>query len=365
MRRSFWNKRVPTLLVLFFLTIAIGVTSLLANTNTRTIGKANENVLPYAIQVTNITDRSFTVTYITSQAVSGVIAYGDTAEGSYTAYDDRDKEPAFLGLYNNHHITVKNLLPQTTHFFSIKSDSKEFLNDTVPFAVTTVASLTRPQRQMESILGTVVTNDYSQDNGIVFVKSNASQTLSQVVQADGTYSISLEEIRNEDLSSYATISTNTLFDLSFVNHREKSKAAILAGNASRIPPVVLSKNYDFTIDASPTPLITEQSRFPTYQLGFDQSASPQAEINLRELLKNSLQTPRVSSSSSQIKPLSSGFDSDMLVSQTKPLSSKHVLSDSAIQIPLQFSTMIFITAIVITVIIGMLLFIISRQTSLL
>lgn len=435
MRKSFWNKRIPTLLVLFFLTISIGATSLLVNTNTRTIGKADEHLLPYNIQITNITDNSFTVTYVTSQVASGIILYGETAEGVYTAYDDRDKETGPLGLYNNHHITVKNVLPQTTYFFSIKSDSAEFLDESVPFTVTTAASLIKKPQRMENISGTVILNDYSKDNGIVFVKSNGFQTLSEVVQVDGSYSVPLEGIKNEDLSSYATIAQDTPFDLLFVNHREKSKVAIRAGNTPAIPPVVLSKNYDFTFIASPTPIPTEHSRFPAYQLGFDRSVSPQIvfpqnnqtinddnpfiegtaspsaevkiniisqkkteetvradsagmwqykvkeplpdgkytltittknntgkikiithtftiispEINIHELLKNSLQTPEISSSSSV----------------SKPLSNKNVLSASSIQIPLQFSTMIFITAIVITVIIGMLLFIISRQTSLL
>lgn len=111
------------------------------------------------VRVTNLTDRSFTVSWVTESPESGAVIYNTTGSfkpsvlarfGETIAYDDRDVaqaqldeaqklkddiaddastdvvitddvEVAALGEYYVHHVTVGNLEPETTYYFMVGS----------------------------------------------------------------------------------------------------------------------------------------------------------------------------------------------------------------------------------------------------
>ncbi|EKD86252.1 MAG: hypothetical protein ACD_37C00388G0001, partial [uncultured bacterium] len=55
MKNTIWEKRIPTLLGIFFILIGIGLTSLLVRQGIIFIGKAAPTLLPKQVSVTNVT----------------------------------------------------------------------------------------------------------------------------------------------------------------------------------------------------------------------------------------------------------------------------------------------------------------------
>jgi len=274
MKQSFWNKRIPTLLGLVLLVVGIGITTFLAQNKTTLVGIAGPSETPTDIRITNITDSSFTVSYTTSDSVLGSINFGKSNELNEIALDDRDQNTNLPNPYKVHSITVKNLSPSSTYFFSIKSGSQTFLNNSSPFSVTTAPAIEGQPPIEKVITGSVILSDGSiPKEGIVYLTSEESQAISALIQADGTFSLSLSFLRNRDLLSYFLTSENTIFNLLIKGDGLSSNIKI-SGTSSKLPAVTLSNDYDFTQDI--TPVITQfpSSLFPQVPLTSESSKTP-------------------------------------------------------------------------------------------
>ena len=73
MRNTIWQKRIPTLLGILFITIGIGITTYLIKTGVLFTTKAGPSEDPHNVRITNITDSSFTVSYTTANKVVGSV----------------------------------------------------------------------------------------------------------------------------------------------------------------------------------------------------------------------------------------------------------------------------------------------------
>ncbi|MBI2420674.1 MAG: fibronectin type III domain-containing protein [Candidatus Levybacteria bacterium] len=119
--RDIWARRIPTLLGIFLISIGIGITTFLVNQGTIfRIGAAPSNT-PKNINITNISQTSFTVSWLTDEKVIGSINFGETKELGQTALDERDQLSKDLQVYNVHSVTIQNLSPSTNYYFSITS----------------------------------------------------------------------------------------------------------------------------------------------------------------------------------------------------------------------------------------------------
>jgi len=87
------KKRIPTILGLLFLGsgLAVGVL-IIGNSTGGFFPKASPETTPKKIKVTNVTDSSFTISFITDTAVPGYVKYGVSASKlDQRASDDRDR----------------------------------------------------------------------------------------------------------------------------------------------------------------------------------------------------------------------------------------------------------------------------------
>lgn len=90
------------------------------------------------ISIVNITDRSFTVIWTTSEPATGTVMYvekGNTK--SSIAYDVRDKKTKSLKTHTVHYVQVSGLKPQTVYSFTIQSNGSNFSDGPKPFAAAT------------------------------------------------------------------------------------------------------------------------------------------------------------------------------------------------------------------------------------
>ncbi|HVZ59108.1 MAG TPA: Ig-like domain-containing protein [Patescibacteria group bacterium] len=290
MRNSLWYKRIPTLLGLILLVGGMVTVNWAINHNVFFITKASPTYTPEEIRITNLTDTSFSVSYITQTAVLGSLTYGTTPQEGKVALDDRDQAAGNPQAYSIHHITLNNLQPKQIYYFSIISANKTFLNNSVPFTVTTLPPLDQSPTQQQPIIGNVAYPNGNKDgNIVVYLVSDNAQTLSVLTKSDGTFVMPLNALRTKDFSSYVSLTPQSIIKLLAESATNKATISVLASQISPVPPIILGNAYDFTAPISPIPVAStsaDTSSFPSFSAT---EASPHPDIitpNKDELFKD-------------------------------------------------------------------------------
>lgn len=205
-------KRIPTLLGLAVLVVGLIVGTIVFGQGTGVFSpRATPETTPKQVKVTNVSDRAFSVSFITEESTTAFIKYGtDPNKLSLQAGDDRDQLYGTIKDYNLHHISATSLEDRTTYYFVIGTDQGALYDDNgEPFSILTAASGGTPP-DAKTIFGSVTTAQGGPAAGsIMYAKLEGAGELSQLVQDSGSWAIVLPTARTEDGSSYATITTST------------------------------------------------------------------------------------------------------------------------------------------------------------
>ncbi len=249
MRTSILETRIPTLFGLVLLIAGLIITSIFVKTGIIFNSGASAGQAPQNIHITNITDSSFTVSYLTTQQTTGAVSLkADTSSQTY--FDDRyTQQPTTTS--SLHYITIKGLQQQTSYSFTIVNGNQSFTNNGSSFTVTTGIPLTTAQPSSKVISGHIIDTDGSTPmEAIVYIKSESSQVVSTLVN-NGIYTIPFN-LRNQDLTSY--ISDSKVMQMEVLGQNKESNVTILASEVQNVPTIILSKNYDFTLSNTPIPI---------------------------------------------------------------------------------------------------------------
>ncbi len=152
------------------------------------------------VQVTNVTDRSFTVLWETDQPAPGQVRFGSSPALDGTASDDRGADTTA----HIHHVTVAGLSPGTTYYFAAVSGGTTDDNGGQFYEVTTGPTLGIPA--VETAYGRVLLTDGTTPATGVLMKlvledgdgegsSGQSAPLSAVTDGQGYWSINLGATR--------------------------------------------------------------------------------------------------------------------------------------------------------------------------
>jgi len=125
------NKR-KIFLIIGILILLISVPAAVIVLKGQTIFKLGAQTVnkPENVQVTNITEKTATITWTTSKATQGAISYG--LSPSNLTLVQSEISPAI-----NHQVNLTNLLPGNNYFFVIKIADSTFDNNGQPFTFTT------------------------------------------------------------------------------------------------------------------------------------------------------------------------------------------------------------------------------------
>lgn len=276
------NKRIPRGLGVFVLLFSLLTISWLSR-NVILLGtKAALSNTPNNVQISNVTDTSLTVSYTTADSVTGSIGYGKDSQLGSVAFDNRDTNSPVPHIV--HFVTISNLSPSTRYFFSIVSGDTVFLNDSLPYEITTSQALTANSPPQTQITGQVSLDDgTAPPEAIVYIQSDdpaspagRSQTLSTLLKPDGNIDLKISNVLKKDLSGPFAISPDSLLHMQIENSSLQSTISFLGSKTNPLPPIILGKNYDFSIDNLPsiTPIATgsatasesAQSSFPVTQI---------------------------------------------------------------------------------------------------
>jgi hypothetical protein len=299
MKKTIWDKRIPTLLGMLLIIIGVGVTSFLVNKGIILTGHASPTTNPQNVRITNITDNSFTVSYNTDAQVIGSVNYGKDQNLGQTALDDRDQQTGSLVNHKIHSITVRSLSSVTKYFFSITSGQDKFLNNGVPFETVTGTNVANSPSEQKPIVGKVVMPDgNTPSEGIIYITANNAQVISSLLKSDGTYLIPLNSVRGQDLTSYLDFSTVNTLKMLILGDGLSSNISLSLNQINPVPTITLSQNYDFATGTEPVASSSAQQNAESFP-------SPKPNSNVSGKTPQIL-TPQANQSFSDQQPVFKG-----------------------------------------------------------
>ena len=257
------NRRIPTILALFLLLIGVISGVILIKNAPRWLAGASQEITPKQVKITNVSENSFAVSWITDEQTNGFIQYGTGGELSFTAADDRDQLSGGQGKFFTHHVTVRSLTPATNYFFKINSGGKTFDDNGQPYQIKTAPTIQGAMPDSDIAYGTILKQDGSPAEGVIVYLSLANAApLSTLTKASGSWVIPLNLARLPDLSSWANYDKEASVEEIFVQGGAAGTATAIAvtKNDSPLPTITLGGNFDFRQALlSPTPTPTQAS----------------------------------------------------------------------------------------------------------
>ena len=222
--------------------------------------KVAEEEKPQQVRITNIADNKFAVSWTTKVPTIGEVEYGMVGEKlEAKASDDRGG-----GTYTTHHITVKDLQPNTQYAFRILSAQARFDNNGSPYTVATGPSITvTPTAQ--SFYGKV--EGKGAEGSIVYLALPSGVPTSTLVNSTGNYTFSISTVRTLDLKKYVEYDkAATIVNISIVDGNGTTTATVNTANSAPVPTISLGKNQDFRETEQPPVAQVEPETPPVFNV---------------------------------------------------------------------------------------------------
>jgi len=241
------KKQIPTLLGLAILIVSLIAGLLLFSDGTGVFApRATPETTPKNVKTTNLTDKSFTVSFYTDETTSGFVKFGDQPGSLKSqASDDRDQLSGTVGEYRLHHVTVRGLNADTNYSYVLGTAAKSsFDNNGTPFIIKTLPAPGGTPPISKTIYGTVVSDTGSSAEGsIVYVSSQGVGEMSSLVKSSGSWAIALASARSLDGSGYANIADEAEVSV-IVQGVDPGKSSIFSTtvvNAQPVPEITLGE----------------------------------------------------------------------------------------------------------------------------
>lgn len=259
------DKRIPTLLGIFVLVVALIAGTLLLGEGPGVFApRATPTTTPKKIKVTNVTDNSFTISFLTDDLTPGFVKYG-TQPGALSsqASDDRDQLSGTVSDYRVHHVTVRGLQPTTTYYYTLGTGAGTNFDDNGnPFMIKTTARSGAPAAA-KTIYGSVSTQAGSPaDGSIVYVALANAGEMSSLVKASGSWAVPLSNARTKDGSGYAQITDADSIILTVQGQlpTDVITHTTMVSEAQPVPTLTFGQTAPpTTVPTSPTPTPTPET----------------------------------------------------------------------------------------------------------
>lgn len=210
------KKQIPTFIGLLILFVALISGVLLFGQGTGVFApRATPETTPKNIRVTNVTDKTFTVSFYTDESTVAFIKYGLEANDlEQQASDDRDQLSGIVRDYRLHHLTVRGLEANKTYYYVLGTGSNDFDNDGQPYSITTASRPNQSPPSNQTVYGNVLTAAGEPAEGaIVYLYNDEIGGLSSIVKASGSFGISLSNAFKVDKTAYASLSDEAILNI--------------------------------------------------------------------------------------------------------------------------------------------------------
>lgn len=281
MAQSFLStQRIPTLLGIIILAVGLVGGIFLANSvTTGFLPRASPETTPKDLKVTNITDTSFTVSWVTDNKTTGYIKYGTSATAITTVItDDRDLITGSVGQYRTHHVTVRGLSPSTPYYYKIGTGTTELYDDSgKPYQTRTTTPITSAAK---TLYGEVLSGTTGASGALVYISGDTISPLSTITQTGGSFALSLAIARAKDGVSSANTADETKISLLVVSPTDNTTSIVDAtiGLGQPFPDITLGRNENLS-SPTQTPMPVSENTSVNAQSKFtSQLLSPPTEI---------------------------------------------------------------------------------------
>lgn len=176
--------------------------------------KAAPELTPKQVERSNLTDNSFTVSWITpDKQTIGVVYWGTVPTLGQVTQDDRDEGSSNKERFT-HHVTIKKLDPETKYYFKIGSGSKIFDDGGKIYSETTAPSAESAPSVPQSLFGKVVgVGGQDVPEALIYITPENGSLLSSFTREKGRWLLTLNNSRTKDLKSYLNITEKSLVDI--------------------------------------------------------------------------------------------------------------------------------------------------------
>lgn len=266
--QKLWQKRIPTFLGLGFLIIALVIGVIFIGKGGGVFApRATPETTPKNVRLTNVTDSTFTISFLTDSATSAFVKYG-TEENNLTlrSSDDRDQLSGTVAEYTMHHITVRNLDPNKKYFYVIGTGSGALFDNNGSVFNLTTAKRTGAPSAAKTIYGSVTNESGAPASGaVVFIKVEGAGDMSALVTNAGGWAIPLSNARTPDGGAYAVIRNETPLNITVQGGKSSQTAqgSVTVSEAQPVPTISFGRGLaQATPAATPTPTM-EATPTPT------------------------------------------------------------------------------------------------------
>ena len=244
MNKGIFNKRIPTVIALFFLLVIVGISTVLIQSGIFYVGKAAPDTQPLNFIITNITDTSFTATFSTTGQVDAVISMNNATTGNALILDDRDKRNGSSAKYYTHHITIQNLAPETTYTFKLIVGGKEY--QSTSYTGTTGTKISSPPPNQNPLFGSVLLPNGDKGNDtVVIAKTDDSQSISSITDQNGEFILPTNSLRKTNGIEYLFLEKESKVQLSFYRQSMTAEVVTTYAIAQSLPTTTLTQKYSF------------------------------------------------------------------------------------------------------------------------
>jgi hypothetical protein len=243
------QKKIPTIIAIFILFFGIvGVVYLDSGLHIFS-SKAKEEIRPEDFHFSNITDSSFSLSWLTAQPEIGEVLLAQDSH-SITYLDDLDSDN-IPRPRTTHHVTIKNLSENTSYTAKIISGNTKCSNQYLcpTFTQKTAPKLFSPLA-LPPVRGTaILTNKSYAEAAVVYLSIGKSALLSGRVDSAGLWVIPLTFLRTQDLIKNMELSDNDIVQIT-IKLSPAQQAQVLIDVKSikenlSIPPVQMGNSYNF------------------------------------------------------------------------------------------------------------------------
>ncbi|MDO8487726.1 MAG: fibronectin type III domain-containing protein [bacterium] len=244
---------IPTILGILMSVLGMGAGIWFLREPIRSTVFASVEEEPSEVLISNITDTSFAVSWVTQKAASGYIQYGET-DPNLVVSDDRDQSGGSVENYFTHLVTLQGLKPTTKYNFRIGSGGSKYDQEGQLYGVTTGLGLGSPPAADVAYGQVLAASGEPAEGALVYATLAGAVPQVALVNSGGAWVVPLSTVRSADLTSFAA------YDLqaSQINIRVAAgpmgAASVVTTTAedSPVPVITLGQSYDYTSTAETT-----------------------------------------------------------------------------------------------------------------
>lgn len=242
--------KIPTLVGLSLLIIAILLGMVLFKLNQRSSEQTHLIYTPKNIQVVNVNSSQATIIWQTTTKTTGSILWGTTNSLGTSQDDDRDSSTKEARL--THFVTIKNLTADTNYFFKIKVENFTYPDQTMQFKT--------PKKKLNSISankplsGTILDSRLQPtDEALILFSVNQSAPIVTFTTAGGNFLLPLSPLFSNDFKEQLDLPEQGSATLTAFKGTLSSQVIIALPLVSQtLPPIILGQNLDLS-NPSPNP----------------------------------------------------------------------------------------------------------------